>query len=154
MNQNFSEIGRGISIIDRLMKMYYDKSLAEYDIGWGQQFYLELIADNPGISPQSMAQHLHVDKATITKVVKYLHQINYIIIETDKDDKRIRHLYTTPAANPAVAQIKALHQKFYADLTEGILKTDVVQTKTCLDKMVNNLSQHIWHRMEVNNASK
>lgn len=67
MNQDFAKIGRSISIIDRLMKMYYEKGLAEYEIGWGQQFYLELIHDNPGISPQHMAEYLHVDKATVTK---------------------------------------------------------------------------------------
>ena len=153
MNQDFSRIGRSISIIDRLMKMYYEKGLAEYEIGWGQQFYLELIHDNPGISPQHIAEYLHVDKATVTKVVNYLCKINYITIETDEIDKRVRHIYASPVANPAVERIKALHQKFYEHLTEDILEIDAEKTKADLDKMICNLSQHVWHRMEAGNGN-
>jgi len=153
MNSDFAKIGRSISIIDRLMKMYYEKGLAEYDIGWGQQFYLEYIFENPGVSPQFLAQHFHVDKATITKVIKYLHKINYITIKTDEDDKRIKHLYSTATAEPAVKQIKALHQKFYMHLMEGVLETDVEKTENHLDKMIQNLSRHVWHRMNIDNGT-
>ena len=41
MEDCFSDLGRYISILDRLMKMYYDRGLAEFEIGWGQQFYVE-----------------------------------------------------------------------------------------------------------------
>ena len=39
--RDFPEIGRWVSIFDRLMKMYYDRGLSGYEIGWGQQFYVE-----------------------------------------------------------------------------------------------------------------
>jgi len=149
MNQGFSKIGRTISAIDRLMKMYYEKGLADYEIGWGQQFFLELIHDNPGATPQYLAGELHVDKATVTKVIKNLLKINYVTIEEDETDKRVRHLYATPAAAPAVRQVKELHHKFYEDLTEDMAAADIEKTKACLDKMIYNLKQHVWHRMEV-----
>ena len=149
MNQGFSKIGRTISAIDRLMKMYYEKGLADYEIGWGQQFFLELIHDNPGATPQYLAGELHVDKATVTKVIKNLLKINYVTIEEDETDKRVRHLYATPATAPAVRQVKELHHKFYEDLTEDMSAADIEKTKACLDKMIYNLKQHVWHRMEV-----
>lgn len=58
--QNFSEIGRCVSIFDRLMKMYYDRSLSGYEIGWGQQFYVEYLYEHPGASPQEMAEVIRV----------------------------------------------------------------------------------------------
>ncbi len=36
MTNYFPEIGRCISILDRLMRMYYDRGLTEFEIGWGQ----------------------------------------------------------------------------------------------------------------------
>ena len=52
MNDSFSNLGRWVSIFDRLMKMYYDRGLWEYEIGWGQQFYVEYLYDHPGgLSP-------------------------------------------------------------------------------------------------------
>lgn len=38
MNRCFSDLGRCISILDRLMKMYYDHGLSNFEIGWGSSF--------------------------------------------------------------------------------------------------------------------
>ena len=43
----FPDIGRWVSIFDRLMKMYYDRGLSEFEIGWGQQFYVEYLHRKP-----------------------------------------------------------------------------------------------------------
>ena len=48
---SFSNIGRYISILDRLMRMYYDHGLSDFEIGWGQQFYVEYIYDHPSLLP-------------------------------------------------------------------------------------------------------
>ena len=50
--------------------MYYDRGLSEFNIGWGQQFYVEYIYDHPGASPQEMVECIRVDKATLTKIMK------------------------------------------------------------------------------------
>ena len=42
--ESFSNLGRYVSICDRLMKMYYDRGLSEFEIGWGQQFYVEYLS--------------------------------------------------------------------------------------------------------------
>lgn len=70
MNEKFPNIGRCISILDRLMKMYYDHGLSNFEIGWGQQFYAEYIYDHPGTSAQEMVEWIRVDKATLTKSIK------------------------------------------------------------------------------------
>ena len=75
MNDSFSDMSRAVSIFDRLMKMYYDRGLSEFEIGWGQQFYVEYLFEHPGASAQEMAEHFRVDKATLTKVIKKLAQV-------------------------------------------------------------------------------
>ena len=54
--RDFPEIGRWVSIFDRLMKMYYDRGLSGYEIGWGQQFYVEYLREHPGATSQEMAE--------------------------------------------------------------------------------------------------
>ena len=78
MSDNFPNLGRYISILDRLMKMYYDHGLSEFEIGWGQQFYVEYLYDHPGVSAQEMVNYIRVDKATLTKVIKKLTEIEYV----------------------------------------------------------------------------
>ncbi len=43
MRDDFPNLARCISIVDRLVKMYYDRGLADFEIGWGQQFFAEYI---------------------------------------------------------------------------------------------------------------
>ena len=97
MNEKFPNIGRCISILDRLMKMYYDHGLSNFEIGWGQQFYAEYIYDHPGTSAQEMVEWIRVDKATLTKSIKKLVEIGYVEVVNDQKDKRIKRLYLTPA---------------------------------------------------------
>ena len=148
MNNYFSDLGRCISILDRLMKMYYDHGLADYEIGWGQQFYVEYIYDHPGASAQEMVECIRVDKATLTKVIKKLNKIGYIRVVKSEDDKRIRHLYLTDKAVPAARRIKEIHSSFFSALYAEIPLADILQTEQIMKQMVRNINRKIWHRME------
>ena len=149
MNDHFPELGRWISILDRLMKMYYDRGLTDFEIGWGQQFYVEYLYDLPGASAQEMAQCIRVDKATLTKVIKKLLALDYIKVTADEKDKRVKRLYLTEKALPAARRIKESHNSFYQTVCTGLSPETVHLTEETLAQMVENVNQKIWHRMEV-----
>lgn len=153
MNDSFSNLGRCISILDRLMKMYYDHGLADYEIGWGQQFYVEYIYDHPGVSAQEMVEYIRVDKATLTKVIKKLKEIGYIKIVRNENDKRIKLLYLTDKAVPAAKRIKEIHNSFYCALCFRIPPSEIGQAESTLKKMMENINQKVWHRMEDSHES-
>ena len=152
MNGSFPDLGRYISILDRLMRMYYDHGLADFEIGWGQQFYVEYIYDHPGTSAQEMVEYIRVDKATLTKNMKKLEEIGYVKIVNDKEDKRIKRLYLTPKGMPAVKRVKEIHDDFYQTLCSDILPRDIQLSERTMEKMVKNIHQKVWHRMEENNG--
>ncbi|MGN1136274.1 MAG: MarR family winged helix-turn-helix transcriptional regulator [Oscillospiraceae bacterium] len=148
MNDNFPNIGRCISILDRLMKMYYDRGLANFEIGWGQQFYAEYIYDHPGASAQEMVECIRVDKATLTKSIKKLTEIGYVEVVCDENDKRIKRLYLTSKGLPAVKRIKDIHSDFYHTLCSGISPQEIELTERTMEQMMENINQKVWHRME------
>ena len=148
MNDSFPNLGRCISILDRLMRMYYDRALAEFEIGWGQQFYVEYIYDHPGASAQEMVECIRVDKATLTKIIKKLNEIGYIEIVGDATDRRIKHLYLTDRAIPAVRRIKEIHKSFREALEAGLSPEELQKTEETLKRMMENLNRTVWHRME------
>lgn len=150
MNNSFSNLGRYISILDRLMKMYYNRGLSTFEIGWGQQFYVEYLYDHPGVSAQEMVEYIRVDKATLTKIIKKLLEIDYIKIVVDEKDKRVKHLYLTEKAIPTVKQIKKIHSDFYQTLCSNISPPDIQLTEQTMKQMIENINQKIWHRMENN----
>lgn len=146
--QRFPDIGRWVSIFDRLMKMYYDRGLAEYEIGWGQQFYVEYLYAHPGASPQEMAERIRVDRGTLTKIIKKLSEVGYIRVENDENDRRVKHLYLTEKAIPAAERIKKIHAEFYETLSQDISPEEMELTEQTLQRMADNINQKVWHRME------
>ena len=148
MYDHFSDLGRYVSILDRLMKMYYDRGLSDYEIGWGQQFYVEYIYDHPGATPQEMAQCIRVDKGTLTKTIKKLTEVGYIRVAVDERDRRMKHLYLTEKALPAAEQIKKIHGAFFEDLQAGISREELTVTENTLRRMADNINKKVWHRME------
>ena len=88
------------SIIYRLGNRYYDRELARHQIGCGQQFFLLRIYENEGISMYDLAKTGYYDKGTVTRAIQKLEELSLIRCQVDEADRRIRHLYTTPAARP------------------------------------------------------
>jgi DNA-binding MarR family transcriptional regulator len=148
MNDGFPSLGRFISILDRLMRMYYDHGLADFEIGWGQQFYAEYIYDHPGATAQEMVEYIRVDKATLTKSIKRLTEIGYVEVVSDEADKRVKHLYLTQKGVPAIERIKEIHRDFYKTLCSNIPHQDVLLTEKIMEQMMENINQKVWHRME------
>ena len=148
MNNNFPNLGRCLSILDRLMKMYYDYNLADFEIGWGQQFYVEYLYDHPGASAQEMVEWIRVDKGTLTKVVKKLTEIGYVEVVRSEEDKRIKFLYLTEKGVPAAKRIKEIHSNFYNILCSDIQPSDVQLTEQTMEMMMENVHQKILHRAE------
>lgn len=148
MNNHFPELGRYLSILDRLMKIYYDHNLEDFEIGWGQQFYVEYLYDNPGASAQEMVECIRVDKGTLTKVMKKLTEIGYVEVVASEKDKRMKHLYLTEKAVPAAKRIKEIHRNFYSILCSNIQPSEIQQTERIMEQMMENMNQKIWDRME------
>ena len=96
------EIGKNISIIQRLKNIYYGNELSSYQIGCGQQFFLLQIFKNPGMSLQELASFGHFDKATATRAVKKLEEQGYVITKTEVSDRRVRKIYITEKAESVV----------------------------------------------------
>ena len=148
MNNNFPNLGRCLSIMDRLMKMYYDYNLADFEIGWGQQFYVEYLYDHPGASAQEMVECIRVDKGTLTKVMKKLTEIGYVEVVRSEKDKRMKFLYLTEKGVPAAKRIKEIHSNFYNILCSNIQPSDIQRTEQTMEQMTENIYQNISHRME------
>ena len=65
-------LGRSISIAYRMANRFYDRALARWGIGCGQQFFLLRIYENRGSSVYDLARMGLFDKGTATRAVQKL----------------------------------------------------------------------------------
>jgi len=74
----------------------------EVQLSKGQYIYLVRIFENEGIIPERLAERIKVDRTTLSRAVKKLEENGFILKESDKENKKIKHLYTTAKGKQAV----------------------------------------------------
>ncbi len=136
-----------ISIIQRNTGRYFDMSLEPDHIGSGQQFFLLRIAENEGLTMLDLAQTGCYDKGTVTRAVQKLVRLGYVRMDVDKHDKRVRHLYTLPEAQPVIARAYHLRNDWKDRLTQDFTEEEKTQVFDLLQRIAENSEQEIeqWH---------
>lgn len=140
------KISRLISVIHRHGMRFFDWSLADTEIGPGQQFFLVCIYENQGISMQKLAKIGHFDKGTVTKAVKKMEDQGYLRREPDVCDKRVQHLFTTREAEPALQMIFDLRGQWNEILLQNLSEEEIRQAELLLTKISDNAYSYIQNR--------
>lgn len=136
-------LGRHASILYRQANRFYDRALAPYGIGCGQQFFLLRIFEHQGINVLDLARLGQFDKGTATRAVQKLEEEGYIRSEPDPQDRGMRRLYTTPAAEPIVQEVFAARERWNQILTRGIRQEEIEQADKLLAHMAENALNYI-----------
>lgn len=137
------DIGKYISILQRVSNMYFGNELSAYQIGCGQQFFLLQIYNNPGISLQELASNGCYDKATATRAVKKLEEEGYVRTETHGEDKRVRHIYAAKKAEPVVAGTVRRVDSLTEIILEGFSMKERDEAEAFLIRMAENSYKHV-----------
>lgn len=126
------------SIMHRCGNRFYDRTLAPYSIGCGQQFFLARVSEHEGISMYDLAAMGRFDKGTVTRAVQKLEELGYLRSETDARDRRIRHLYTTEAASPVLCAITKARNEWVAALTAGLTPEEIAQADALFARLAQS----------------
>ena len=132
------EIGKYISIIQRLNNMFYANRLSSFQIGCGQQFFLLQIFNHPGMNFHELALNGNYDKATATRAVKKLEEEGYVRTEMEEGDKRIRRIYLTDRAKPVVEKNQECVDEWAEIILEGLTDTERKEAEQLLIRMADN----------------
>ena len=114
-----------ISVLYRYTQKYFDRHLAPYGIGSGQMIFLLLINEHEGITMQQLTVLADFDKGTTTKNLQRLVEQDYIVIQTDENDKRVRRLYTTRKTRDIINSLYEIRNECCNQLMNGLDNEDV-----------------------------
>lgn len=139
----FREIGKYISILQRLNNMHFLNEMNVYQIGCGQQFFLLRISEYPGITLQELAAFGYYDKATATRAVQKLEEEGCVRIETDERDKRVRHIYVTEKAMPVLERTWEVVDLWEDYVLDGFSEEERKNAVEILARMAANAHDHL-----------
>lgn len=139
----YREIGKYISILQRISSIYFSNQLSFYQIGCGQQFFLLQIYKNPGKNLQELAAYGYYDKATATRAVKKLEEEGYVRTIMDGEDKRVRRIYATESAKAVVEKTRESMDSWVEIILGGLTVEERETVQVLLIRMAGNAHSYL-----------
>lgn len=131
-------IGKFISIIHRHAIGYLKKEMAPLGLHASHHFILFSLYRQDGISQDELSNHLHVDKATITRTIRKLINDGFVKREPDPLDQRRYCLYLTKRGLDARPKIKAILENWNDILLKDFSDTEMDMAFDLLKRMSEN----------------
>lgn len=138
MSQQIKSVGKWVSIIGRYGQMYIERKYQKYDIGHGQVKFLMLLYEKDGVSQDTLAHELRMDKATTTRAIQKLESVGFVKRHPSEEDRRVNHVYLTERAIEIEKEIKAILSTWTDVITKGFSEEEKVQLLEMLKKVADN----------------
>jgi DNA-binding MarR family transcriptional regulator len=106
--------------VARHMRTYADAEAQTLGVTRAQLIILGRLERQPDLSQSELAAIAEVTPMTIARLVDRLEELGLVERRVDPKDRRLWRLRLTPAAAPAVREIRRLRAKIHNALTKGI----------------------------------
>lgn len=120
-----SNIMKYINRISRICEADRAKFFKNYNISGNQVSYLIAIKKNPGITQESLAENLFVNKSTVARNIATLIEQEYIYRQEDEKDKRIFRVYPTEKLEKIIPILKKYLKNWSNDVTKDLTKEEI-----------------------------
>ncbi|MGG0643099.1 MarR family transcriptional regulator [Sporosarcina gallistercoris] len=117
-----------------------NKLLLHYDLYNAQWTILSLLSREGEMTSAEIADEQMIEKPSVTKVVKRLHEIGYLDV-TQGQDKREKLLKLSEEGERITSKIQAELLPFYERILSGIPENDISAAKQLLDQAYENLNK-------------
>ena len=134
-------VGRHITALGRMARVYVDSALAPFGIGFSQAQILVALYDGDGISQHEIGCRLHIDKSAMARTIRRLVDEGYVERLADPADERAYRVVLTDRARREEAAIKAILRGWTAGATKGLTDEEFTQLHGILLRMVGNAEQ-------------
>lgn len=126
---------RYISKINRNYELYKRKQTKDNTLNSTDSLALHLICKEPGLSQDTLAELLGVDKGLVTKTVKYLEELALIKRIKNPKDKRENMVYPTAEAEELKHLLIDTERTYYMELFKEFTEEEYEIFLTLLSKI-------------------
>ncbi len=141
------DVLRDVGVIARALDSIANIEFKELALTKGQYLYVVRIYENEGIIPERLAEMIKVDRTTLSRAIQKLVHNGFVDKQTDQQNKKIKHLYTTEQGKEA-AQFILKENRYSNDMALknfSAAEIDVLSELLC--KMKANVELD-WHSVK------
>ncbi len=113
-------LGVQLKLTSNIMMQEHNKYLKPFGISNEQGLLLKLVYEMPGCTQTQLAEFLHKDKTTITRMIDTLVKKEKLMRTIAKEDRRIHKIYVTKNTSQKVEEISPIFERREEELREII----------------------------------
>lgn len=132
-------LGKYLSDLNRDFIKHIDLKLQEYQLTLNMWRCMMAIQKNKECNLKDIAELLDVDRAIITRNIKKLETLKYIIKEKGSNDNRFFDLYVTEEGVSILNSINEYQDKWYEKVMKDFNKQESKDLIDLLKKLCNNI---------------
>ena len=136
---SYKILGKYLSDLNRDFIRYSESNLSEYGLTLNMWRCMMLIDNNKGCNLKDIAKALNVDGAIITRNIKKLEDLNYVIKVKRDNDNRFFNLCLTDKGLDILNLINEYHDKWYEKITCNFNEEEVSDLINLLNKLCSNI---------------
>lgn len=144
-----AQIGIAISLLYRKGNAFLDVVLKQTGIGAGQHPYLLALADRESMRQDEFVQLFHVDKANVTRMVKRLCELGYVVRDNDPDDGRASRCSLTAKGRAVLPEIETALVRWYETMLAPLSDSERAVFVRCLTRIAQSetITMSEWNEL-------
>lgn len=128
-------IGPQIKLTSNVMATEHNKYLKKFGISSDQGLFLKFVLDAPGSTQTQIAELMHKDKTTVTRMIDLLEKKGMLYRKVCSTDRRIFQIYVTEKTKQEVETLAPLFEKMNDELREIITQKEYETALNVLQKI-------------------
>ncbi|MBR3843582.1 MAG: MarR family transcriptional regulator [Christensenellaceae bacterium] len=133
---------RNLNILARCSALYRGKAFEELGIGANQYSYILRVCSNPGVSQDTLAKMLFVNKSNAARQLADLEK-NGFVARRQGEDKRVLLVYPTEKATETRPKIIAILTNWNNYLTEGFSEEETEKLNDMLGLILERAKAYV-----------
>jgi MarR family transcriptional regulator for hemolysin len=132
-------LGRHLVFTAKAVREAFEEALAAAGGSLGTWVVLNAVSDIGFVSQAVLANHVHLEGATMTHHVDRLESLGLVRRQVDADDRRVRRIELTPEGERLHRDLLAAARRFERVMNKGLSAEDEVALRLALDRIRSNL---------------
>ena len=137
LTRNFGFILHDVA---RLLRTTFDRRVKSLGLTRSQGWVLNYLFRNDGMTQSDLADLLQIEKATLGRLLDRLEAKGWVRREADATDRRVRRVFLTEEAEPALKAMRTKAAEVRRDALAGIAAEDADRFVDTLLAMKANLN--------------
>ncbi|WP_094226531.1 MarR family winged helix-turn-helix transcriptional regulator [Methanolobus psychrotolerans] len=139
-------VGAFITIAYRSSFVRLNHKMKELGLSAGQFFVLLMLSHEQGLTHDTLARHLVIDQASITRAVNILENKDFVKRVTDENDRRAVRIYFTEKGEELIPKISIIDSELEEASMTGFTEEEKKQARDLLRRISQNIYEVAYEK--------